>query len=96
MSDENKKTSPAALATAEPHPPQSPRFKSTLEEYERSGDDRPPFILTYPELKLLGIAGVSIGLPCMRGRTILTVVIQVGFFLDGAHLCLVEAHIAHR
>ncbi|ETW82243.1 inorganic phosphate transporter [Heterobasidion irregulare TC 32-1] len=59
MSDENKKTIPAALATAEPHPPQSPRFKSTLEEYERSGDDRPPYILTYPELKLLGIAGVG-------------------------------------
>ncbi|THH21419.1 hypothetical protein EW146_g159 [Bondarzewia mesenterica] len=39
--------------------PPSPRFKSTLEEYERSGDDKPPFILTYAEMKLLGIAGVG-------------------------------------
>lgn len=30
-----------------------------LEEFERS-DSRPPFILTYTELKLLGIAGVRI------------------------------------
>lgn len=29
-----------------------------LEEFERT-DSRPPFILTYPEVKLLGIAGVS-------------------------------------
>ena len=34
--------------------------KSALEEYEQSGDgNRPPFILTYTEVKLLGIAGVS-------------------------------------
>ena len=32
--------------------------RSALEEYERDG--RPPFILTYTEVKLLGIAGVSI------------------------------------
>lgn len=31
--------------------------RSALEEYERDG--RPPFILTYTEVKLLGIAGVS-------------------------------------
>ncbi|THH17380.1 hypothetical protein EW146_g3417 [Bondarzewia mesenterica] len=39
--------------------PPSTRFKSTLEDYERSGDNRPPFILTYAEVKLLGIAGVG-------------------------------------
>ncbi|KAI0322068.1 major facilitator superfamily domain-containing protein [Amylostereum chailletii] len=36
-----------------------PRFKSSLEEYERDGEDRPPFVLTYTEVKLLGIAGVG-------------------------------------
>ncbi|KAG8858430.1 hypothetical protein FRB96_005315 [Tulasnella sp. 330] len=30
-----------------------------LDEYEQAGNDRPPFILTYPEVKLLGIAGVG-------------------------------------
>ncbi|THH08471.1 hypothetical protein EW146_g8977 [Bondarzewia mesenterica] len=37
--------------------PPIPRFKSTR-EYERSGDDKLPFILTYAEMKLLGIASV--------------------------------------
>lgn len=35
------------------------RQKSALEEYEQSGGGRPPFVLTYAEVKLLGIAGVS-------------------------------------
>lgn len=40
--------------------PVSPRrHNSNLEEYERSSDGRPVFFLTYSELKLLGIAGVS-------------------------------------
>ncbi|KAH7907097.1 major facilitator superfamily domain-containing protein [Hygrophoropsis aurantiaca] len=34
-------------------------FRSGLEEYERSGEGRPPFVLTYAEIKLLGIAGVG-------------------------------------
>jgi hypothetical protein len=33
---------------------------SALEEYERSGSGKPPFVLTYPEVKLLGIAGVCL------------------------------------
>ncbi|KAG2068211.1 MFS general substrate transporter [Suillus decipiens] len=33
--------------------------RTALEEYEQSGEDRPPFILTYAEVKLLGIAGVG-------------------------------------
>ena len=33
--------------------------RSGLEEYERSAEGRPPWILTLPELKLLGIAGVG-------------------------------------
>ena len=32
--------------------------KSNLEEFEREGEARPPFILSYREVKLLGIAGV--------------------------------------
>jgi PHS family inorganic phosphate transporter-like MFS transporter len=35
------------------------RQRTALEEYEQSGEGRPPFILTYTEVKLLGIAGVS-------------------------------------
>lgn len=43
---------------AEPSLPvdKDPRFKSELEEFD---DGRPPFCLTFPEVKLLGIAGVS-------------------------------------
>lgn len=33
--------------------------RAALEEYEQSGEGRPPFILTYAEVKLLGIAGVG-------------------------------------
>lgn len=33
--------------------------RSGLEEYERSHDERPPWLLTMTELKLLGIAGVG-------------------------------------
>lgn len=50
---------PASHSSPEPTPDGS-RFKSNLEEYELEGDGRPPFILTVPEMKLLGIAGVSI------------------------------------
>lgn len=44
------------------------RQKSALEEYEQSGEGRPPFILTYTEVKLLGIAGVRAVLrpSCLR------------------------------
>ncbi|KAG2047945.1 MFS general substrate transporter [Suillus hirtellus] len=35
------------------------RQRAALEEYEQSGEDRPSFILTYAEVKLLGIAGVG-------------------------------------
>ncbi|TFY51618.1 hypothetical protein EVG20_g10919 [Dentipellis fragilis] len=37
----------------------APPYHSTLEDFERFGEDRPPFILTYAEVKLLGIAGVG-------------------------------------
>ena len=36
-----------------------PEGHSRLEEFEQASDNRPPFILTYTEVKLLGIAGVS-------------------------------------
>ena len=35
---------------------------SNLEEYDDPTAGRPPFILTYTEVKLLGIAGMSIAL----------------------------------
>lgn len=34
-------------------------LRGGLEDYETSGEGRPPFILTTTELKLLGIAGVG-------------------------------------
>jgi MFS transporter, PHS family, inorganic phosphate transporter len=39
------------------HDQKEPR--SRLEEYERGGDSRPPFILNRTEVKLLGIAGIG-------------------------------------
>ncbi|KAJ6537339.1 major facilitator superfamily domain-containing protein [Mycena sp. CBHHK59/15] len=39
--------------------PSSIHGRSGLEAYEREGDGKPPFILTYTEVKLLGIAGVG-------------------------------------
>lgn len=33
--------------------------RSNLQEYETAADDKPPFILTYVEVKLLGITGVG-------------------------------------
>jgi hypothetical protein len=36
-----------------------PDGRARLEEVEQPDDGRPPYMLTYPELKLLGIAGVS-------------------------------------
>ena len=36
-----------------------PTVKGGLEEFERNDTTRPPFILTTPEIKLLGIAGVG-------------------------------------
>ena len=48
---------PQAAAAVDTH-------RTRLEEVERSYEDKPPFFLTYPEVKLLGIAGVS--LFCLR------------------------------
>ncbi|KAI0762151.1 MFS general substrate transporter [Trametes elegans] len=56
---------PPAMATARPersapaHSDHPPTHKSNLEEYEREGDVRLPFLLSYREVKLLGIAGVG-------------------------------------
>ncbi|KAI0265684.1 major facilitator superfamily domain-containing protein [Gloeopeniophorella convolvens] len=36
-----------------------PPYKAPLEEYELDESGRPPWMLTYPEIKLLGIAGVG-------------------------------------
>ncbi|TFY75139.1 hypothetical protein EWM64_g8872 [Hericium alpestre] len=54
MSEKTQEPSsqPAPADSLAPNP-------SALEEYERSGEDRPPYVLTLTELKLLGIAGVG-------------------------------------
>lgn len=39
---------------------------SKLSEFERDDTSKPPFILTYPEVKLLGIAGVSVFVQCSQ------------------------------
>lgn len=39
---------------------EEPRYKSNLEEFERDTSTRPPWVLTFTEVKLLGIAGVSV------------------------------------
>ncbi|KZT22873.1 MFS general substrate transporter [Neolentinus lepideus HHB14362 ss-1] len=48
----SKKNVPASSQDGE-------QYRSGLEEYERSGEDKPPFYLTYAEVKLLGITGVG-------------------------------------
>jgi len=35
------------------------RYRSGLEEFERGGENKPPYVLTLTEMKLLGIAGVG-------------------------------------
>lgn len=35
-------------------------YRSGLQEYERGDDTRPAYLLTFTEVKLLGIAGVSV------------------------------------
>ncbi|TFK48881.1 MFS general substrate transporter [Heliocybe sulcata] len=51
----SEKVAPASdVASQEAEP-----YRSNLEEYERSGDDKPPYYLTYAEVKLLGITGVG-------------------------------------
>ncbi|KAH9859129.1 MFS general substrate transporter [Lenzites betulinus] len=52
----------AIAASQSPAPVHSDRpttFKSNLEDYEREGDVRHPYLLSYREVKLLGIAGVG-------------------------------------
>jgi len=50
---------PPEEATSSPPTPEAPPRRTDLGEYELEGDSRQPFILTYPEIKLLGIAGVG-------------------------------------
>jgi len=49
----------AKEAASPEYPPSAqPKFTSQLEEYEQAG--KPAFVLTWTEVKLLGIAGVRI------------------------------------
>ena len=52
------KTSPETASSSTEVPVEESRRVSALEEYELETDSRPAFILTWPEVKLLGIAGV--------------------------------------
>ena len=67
------------------HDDPPPVYKSNLEEFEREGNPRLPFLLTYREVKLLGIAGVRPSIyPVTRPLLIpRPSFLQVGFFLDG-------------
>jgi PHS family inorganic phosphate transporter-like MFS transporter len=47
---------PSALLDSIPPPPKG---RSRLEEHEQSNEDKLPFVLTYTQVKLLGIAGVG-------------------------------------
>ncbi|KAL0960810.1 hypothetical protein HGRIS_005826 [Hohenbuehelia grisea] len=61
------------------------RHKSNLEEYERSGDDRPPFILSMAEVKLLGIAGIGFFLDAYDLFIINPVATMLQYRLYGGH-----------
>ena len=49
-----------ALNQTAPVQQEEPRYRSNLEEFERDTSTRPPWVLTFTEVKLLGIAGVSV------------------------------------
>ncbi|KAJ3486738.1 hypothetical protein NLI96_g4034 [Meripilus lineatus] len=57
----------------------------SLGEYELSSDRRPPFILTWPEVKLLGIAGVGFFLDAYDLFIINPVSTMLQFRLYGGH-----------
>ncbi|KAJ7229469.1 major facilitator superfamily domain-containing protein [Mycena rebaudengoi] len=65
--------------------PASVHARAPLEEYERGGDDRPPFILTYTEVKLLGIAGVGFFLDAYDLFVINPVSTMLQYRLYGGH-----------
>ena len=48
------------------HDGRNRHVRSGLEDYERSGEGRPPWMLTVAEMKLLGIAGVGFFLDGMQ------------------------------
>ncbi|KAI0645989.1 MFS general substrate transporter [Trametes meyenii] len=71
-----------------PVPPRSERpttYKSNLEEYEREGDVRLPFLLSYREVKLLGIAGVGFFLDAYDLFIINPVATMLQYRLYGGH-----------
>ncbi|KAF7437379.1 hypothetical protein PC9H_004218 [Pleurotus ostreatus] len=59
--------------------------KASLEEFERSSDRRPPFILTRTEVKLLGIAGVGFFLDAYDLFIINPVATMLQYRLYGGH-----------
>ncbi|KIK05299.1 hypothetical protein K443DRAFT_675254 [Laccaria amethystina LaAM-08-1] len=69
---------------AEPSLPldKDPRFKSELEEFD---DNRPPYCLTFPEVKLLGIAGVGFFLDAYDLFIINPVATMLQYRLYGGH-----------
>ncbi|PIL29712.1 MFS general substrate transporter [Ganoderma sinense ZZ0214-1] len=60
-------------------------YKSNLEEFEREGEDRPPFVLSYREVKLLGIAGVGFFLDAYDLFIINPVATMLQYRLFGGH-----------
>lgn len=54
----NTNPSPGTAVSSPEVPHKGGRPKLDLEEYELETNSRPSYILTWPEVKLLGIAGV--------------------------------------
>ncbi|KAI0060474.1 MFS general substrate transporter [Artomyces pyxidatus] len=69
------------VENAEPAPP----YRSPLEEFEDEGAGRPPYILTYTEMKLLGIAGVGFFLDAYDLFIINPVTTMLQYRLYGGH-----------
>ncbi|KDQ49506.1 hypothetical protein JAAARDRAFT_42823 [Jaapia argillacea MUCL 33604] len=61
------------------------QYRSGLDEYERSSDDKPPFYLSYAEVKLLGIAGVGFFLDAYDLFIINPVATMLQYRLYGGH-----------
>ncbi|TFK46568.1 MFS general substrate transporter [Heliocybe sulcata] len=62
-----------------------PGREGGLDEYERAREDRPPFVLSYAEVKLLGIAGVGFFLDAYDLFIINPVATMLQYRLYGGH-----------
>lgn len=70
--------------------------RSGLESYERDSAGRPPWLLTYPEVKLLGIAGVGFFLDGMCIKADIDIPILLIVLIIAYDLFIINVRTAHN